>query len=73
LVVYLKPIASALGRKLAVVIDDHAGGSASNRPVVFNFLSAKAVSLQPVKLASATDSTFNGYDITNNTFLVDGV
>lgn len=70
---YLKPIAEARGRELCVVVDDHRGGSASNRQSVFNFLS-QAVSKRGwtrMPLKSATDTTFNDYDITNNTFLIE--
>ena len=68
---YLKPLASKMGRKLAIVIDGHSGGSGTNRPVLFAHLTARKVSMKPVRLGSAEDTTFNGYNITNVTYLVD--
>ena len=67
---YLKPIAAARGSELAVVVDDHRGGSASNREAVFSFLSRSALGWQKARLASLNDSYFNKYDITENTYLV---
>ncbi len=59
-----------MGRKLAVVIDGHSGGSATNRPVLFQYLSSKRQDLKKVSLASRNDTTFNAYDITDKVYLV---
>ncbi len=66
---YVKAIAEEDGRTAAIVIDDHAGGSASNRPQMFDFLQT----IRP-KLKNATvhdeDTNFNGYDITQHVYLL---
>ncbi len=67
---YLKEIANSLGRKLAIVVDDHQGGSGSNRSAVYNFLSENCKK-NKVILASFKDSDFNGYNIVNNCYLVE--
>lgn len=66
---YCKGIAERGGRKLAIVIDDHSGGSATNRPVLFQYL--RNLELRKVVLARDEDTTFNNYTITDNTFLVE--
>lgn len=71
LVDYLKPIAEAKpGRKLAIVIDDHSGGSSSNRPNLFRFLENIKGDLIRVRPANE-DTEFNWYDITRDTYLVE--
>ncbi len=71
---YAKGIAESLGRKLAIVIDDHSGGSSTNRPSLHAFLTQlrdQSPNAMPrVVLASAADTTFNRYNITNDTYLV---
>jgi len=67
---YARSIADKLGRKLAIVIDDHSGGSATNRPALFQLLTEKNKTLRPVRLASEEDTTFNGYDITHVTYVI---
>lgn len=67
---YVRETAEKLGRKPAVVIDDHAGGSATNRPTLFTHLNAQRQHLRKVILASSSDTTFNGYNITNQSYLI---
>lgn len=67
---YIAQIAEKTGRQIAIVIDDHSGGSASNRPALFQLLSEKKIALQKVKLASEEDTTFNGYNIVDCTYKV---
>lgn len=67
---YLKKLAEATGRELAIVIDDHSGGSATNRPSLFIKLCEKKKTLQRIKLASSGDTTFNNYNIVNCTYKV---
>ncbi|MBM3260907.1 hypothetical protein FJY93_00645 [Candidatus Kaiserbacteria bacterium] len=69
-ITYLKTIAQKQGRKLAIVIDDHSGGAATNRPVLFTYLDQLKSSLQKVRLKSAQDTTFNDYSIVNDCYLV---
>jgi hypothetical protein len=66
---YCEGIAERGGRKLAIVIDDHSGGSATNRPALFQYLSR--LELRKVMLKFNQDTEFNGYVIANKTFLVD--
>jgi len=68
---YLKPIAKKLERKLAIVIDDHSGGSATNRLALFKSLETMKQKLKAVKLKSNKDTKFNGYDIRSDCYLVE--
>jgi len=68
---YLKDIATSMNRKLAIVIDDHSGGSSTNRPVLFEYLKNKSKSMKKVPLASDKDTNFNGYNIVNEVYLVE--
>jgi len=68
-VAYARSIAEARGMKLAIAIDDHAGGSATNRPAMFGYLSAIKPTLKKV-VVPAADTTFNGYNITNDTYFL---
>ncbi|WP_280494541.1 hypothetical protein [Nocardia asiatica] len=62
-------IATARGRRLAIVIDGRAGDAATNRPVLFGHLVAERRKLTPVRLTPG-DSEFNGYDVTRCAYLV---
>jgi hypothetical protein len=64
---YVKDLAEARGMKPAIVIDDHTGGSGTNRPVLFEHLSSIKRTLTRVNV-DAYDTTFNGYDITQDTY-----
>ena len=71
---YLKPIAKKQGRKLAIVIDDHCGGAATNRPVLFTYLEQLKEQLIKVRLMELTlgdDSTFNDYRIIDDVYFVE--
>jgi hypothetical protein len=70
LVAYLKPIAEKQGRKLAITIDYHSGGSGTNRPTLFAFLDELRDKLEKVYLKSYEDTEFNGYDIKNDVYLI---
>ena len=59
---YVKGIAEKDGRKVVLVVDDHSGGAGSNRPNLFEYMSS--LDCPQVKLKSAEDTEFNGYDIT---------
>jgi hypothetical protein len=67
---YVKSLAEKENRKTAIVIDDHSGGSASNRPVLFKYLSELSKTLEAVDLKSEDDTKFNGYNIVRQTYLV---
>ncbi|MBU1167517.1 hypothetical protein KKC60_03880, partial [Patescibacteria group bacterium] len=70
LTTYLKTIAAKQNRQLAVVIDDHSGGSGSNREDFYlTFLSGLRDKLKAVELNNE-DTEFNGYNITGDTYLV---
>lgn len=68
---YVKSLAKKDDRQVAIVIDDHSGGSASNRPVLFRYLSDLSNTLESVDLKSAADTKFNGYNIVRQTYLVE--
>jgi hypothetical protein len=59
-----------MGRTLAIVIDNHSGGSSTNRPVLFQYLAKKTKVLKKVTLANEPITEFNGYDIRTETYLV---
>ncbi len=67
---WAKKQAAKMGRKLAIVIDDHSGGSSTNRPKLFDYLSQKKSELDRVTLKSEEDTNFNGYSVVYNTYLV---
>lgn len=67
---YAREIAEDQGRRLAIVIDDHSGGSSTNRPTLFAYLSELKAELPQVRLASTLDTTINGYNIVNDTYLI---
>lgn len=68
LAAYLGPIAEKRGRKLAIVIDGHSGGSGTNRPMLFAYLSGLKQSLSQVPGVDLSHTRFNGYDITRDTY-----
>lgn len=65
---YMQNTTTERGRKLAIVIDDHSGGAATNRPLLFAYLSGLKNSLTPVRGLDLEKTTFNGYDIRNSTY-----
>ncbi|MFI9739845.1 helix-turn-helix domain-containing protein, partial [Nocardia sp. NPDC052278] len=62
-------IASSRGRRLAIVIDDHCGGAATNRPALYSYLAEARPELTPVRV-DLSDTAFNGYDVTECAYLV---
>lgn len=69
-VAYLKQLAEKDGRKLAIIIDDHVSGSCTNRPVLFDYLNNLRPTLTHTELESRKDTKFNGYNITQDAFLI---
>lgn len=67
---YAREIAEKAGRQLAIVVDDHSGGSGTNRPTLFSYLEKKKRTMQKITLKSETDTKFNGYNIVDNTYLI---
>lgn len=66
---YASEIAESQGRQLAIAIDQQSGMASTNRPVLFNYLSGRRHSMKRIKVNEAS-TTFNGYDISNITYLV---
>lgn len=67
---YVKVIADKNNSKVGVVIDTghtNAGGADTNRPKLFAEIHQRLSSLQQTKVPE-TDTTFNGYDISNMVF-----
>ncbi len=60
---YVKNIATKDGRKVALVVDNHSGGSGTNRPLLFEYMKHLTT---PLPLASNDDTNFNGYNITRD-------
>jgi hypothetical protein len=73
LVSYLESMAQSEGRELAIVIDGHQGGAASNRGVVFDYLESIKPHLKQVifRPGASEETTFNGYGITTCTYQID--
>lgn len=67
---YAREQAEAAGRKLAVVIDSSSGQACTNRPVLFKHLADMKYDLEPIELASSSNTSFNGYDISQNIYLL---
>lgn len=68
---YARGIAEKRGMKLAVVIDDHSGGSTTNRPALFEYLSKQIKpNSKQVVLGHEPVTTFNNYQITQDTYLL---
>lgn len=68
---YARQIADASGRKLAIAIDGGVGGTATNRPQLFEYLASLKKSLVQVKVPK-DNTTVNGdgYSIRFSTYLV---
>lgn len=66
---YARKIADDSGRKLAIVVDGHSGGAATNRPQLFNYLNDLKTSLQKVKINDPS-TTINTYNISDVTYLI---
>jgi ribosomal protein L18 len=57
--------------KAAIVIDDHSGGSATNRPALYNFLAEERNNLSRIDVPKLSgENYFNGYDISKQVYLV---
>src|SRR3989339_802863 len=67
---WVRPIAKLRGCKLAMVIDGERGLAASNREVTYDYLASLRSSLEKVTLASSVDTSFNGYYIVDDTYLI---
>lgn len=66
---FVKRLAESRKRKAAIVIDNHSGGASTNRPLLYNFLNGQKENLNQIGV-SPEDTTFNGYNITNSTYLL---
>lgn len=66
---YIKEIAAKNGRKVAIVIDDHSGGSGTNRPALFEYMNAQRENSKKVSLPNK-GTNFNGYDISDECIMV---
>ncbi len=69
---YTRDLAKKTGREVAIVIDNHCGGAATNRPALYQYLESLSSRLEPVVLNSKDDTYFNDYDIVDSTYLVKG-
>lgn len=67
---YVSDVASKIGAVPAIVIDDHSGGSGTNRPVLFGYMQAVRPKLTKVALKDTSEqpTKFNGYDIRQVTY-----
>ncbi|MEU2042632.1 MFS transporter [Nocardia niwae] len=65
---WAQEVATARGCRLAIVIDDHSGGAATNRPVLFDHLTAERKKMKRIRIDSG-NTTFNGYNVADCTYL----
>jgi hypothetical protein len=71
---YVQDLAESDGRQAAIVIGDLVGRATTNRPILFNFLSRRLTNqnhsgLQKIRVP-LEETVFNGYDITDDTYLL---
>jgi len=64
---FVRKTAKRRGLKPAIVIDNHAGGSGTNRSVLHDYLMTKRSELKSQRVDYAT-TYFNGYDVTHTSF-----
>ncbi len=75
IVQYVREVADKKDAQVAIVIDDHRGGGASNRNAVFNFLATlkrnpEFATKNRVTGLPQRETDFNGYSITQNCFFI---
>lgn len=70
---YVQQIADKSDRKAAIVIDDQSGRAATNRPALFAHLEQQKKHLENIVPRSGWDMNFNGYNIREDTYLVEPV
>jgi len=70
---YMKGIAEASGRKLAIVVDDCRGRAGTNREAMYGYLNERyrKASKPKVVLESDKDTTFNDLNVKNECYLVE--
>jgi hypothetical protein len=69
---FTKATADRIGSIPAIVIDDHTGGSCSNRPAIQAYCQFKlAPTLEKLPVVNDNKSNFNGYDISGCTYRLD--
>jgi hypothetical protein len=66
---YVNEINQSNDKQTAIVIDDHQGGSASNRTAIYAELKSRMPQLKQIEVGKA-DTTFNDYDISQDVYLV---
>lgn len=64
---YVREMAAKQGLKPAIVIDDHSGGSGTNRSVLFAYLEEQRKSMQNI-IVDYDSTLFNGYDVTQYSY-----
>jgi len=67
---WARVIARERGRDLAIVIDDHSGGSGTNRPVLHSHMYDVVRRGLNKAHPKESDTTFNSYNVTDNTYLL---
>jgi hypothetical protein len=72
IIAFTKTTADRIGAIPAIVIDDHCGGSCSNRPAIQTYCqNTLAPSLEKLQVINNNRSNFNGYDISGWTYRLD--
>lgn len=66
---YVSKTAEAAGAKPAIVIDDHSGGSTTNRPTLYGYIRAQQPTLPKVSVPR-DETFFNTYDVSSKSHLL---
>lgn len=66
---HVRKLAKEIGMTPAIVIDDHAGGSGSNRQVMHDYLMQMKQTMQQIEVDKQT-TKFNGYDVEQKSYLL---
>ena len=66
---YVSKTAEAAGAKPAIVVDDHSGGSTTNRPTLYGYIRAQQPTLPKVSVPR-DETFFNTYDVSSKSHLV---
>jgi hypothetical protein len=71
-IAYAETIAQKIGRKLAIVIDNHSGGAGTNRPVLFACMQKNRTGEEVVFSEDNKEIDFNSYNLNDGVKRING-
>lgn len=71
-IAYAETIAQKIGRKLAIVIDNHSGGAGTNRPVLFACMQKNRTGEEVVFSEDNKEIDFNAYNLNDGVKRING-